>query len=873
MSDKKEEAKEGAKEEDKKEEKKEGDNKGSGGGAKEKFKNIINTTKPFDKIVTNSEDEKLFYETVRRWKVIIKEIYVISQKRFDCFLNFTIGGDLRIDTFKILEKNRSGKIVHGARGYSEYTELQEILDINTRVKFEKEIHIELRDSIISLSKQNLLIECWDYNTFKLNNFQGFVLIDLMKIIRGSVYQSANILQKVPTGEGGFLNKPLCKVEFQIFFQEIWDFVLSFEDWSSTNLNYAFNVESKELQPSIDFKLSKGKMIKSTVSQKASANPQWSVFDGPIKFRGTLMELENQSLQINIFQNESTIIKRNKISRLTDLKGITINGIIKDFLPQLKINNNKQEELPDSILIGKINVNTIPKYNQMSHETFINLDQIYVCIYFQKLTLNQVPSFCKLPVSTFITVEFNGKTYESYRIPIQINDKKFNQYMYFLLGTPNAKKILEGPIEKRLADIVSHLKTKNEISVKLWIEDSFKCLDYIGKFEINMTDIFEKGKLMERKYKSNDNSEIIYKTKVFSGEDIFEASYEVQGARLKYDLWFYPEAYTKNIELPKEGIKKRFKENPIIEKATESLKLVEEEFFELERNLIQVYQDYQNRFFNFFKTLGKEGPIFHFMDENKNFRLINSYLSKLTVKNPQCDDIFFTADIENMIKKKSQIEKITLPLENEKAMVHYIKCFRYSNAFDHIVLSPEYFMQTKKGSKFEHTILLACLLMNLYSNKKDEEEEKIEGTEGGENLSNMQINPNNTNNNSAYNSKTYAITDGKNIENKPLIDKTNDSSMINLNLDKPSNDKDLSISTNNNLSNIMSNKEIDNDRKMNVTNRSIDNLINNTKNIKIKLNKIQQNVKKKLDPRNLKKLAKKEVAVFDNVILNKFLINK
>ena len=62
------------------------------------------------------------------------------------------------------------------------------------------------------------------------------------------------------------------------------------------------------------------------------------------------------------------------------------------------------------------------------------------------------------------------------------------------------------------------------------------------------------------------------------------------------------------------------------------------------------------------------------------------------------------------------------------------------------------------------------------------------------------------------------------------------------------------------------------RKMNVTNRSIDNLINNNKNIKVNLNKIQQNVKKKLDPKNLKKIMKKEVAVFDNVILNKFLIH-
>ena len=106
---------------------------------------------------------------------------------FDCFLQFTIGGDLRINSYNVPSKGKKGKIIHGARGYNDFTEVMEILNVDSRLKFAKEIKIEVRDSIISLMKQHLIIECWDYNSMKLNNFNGYSMIELMKIIKGSIY--------------------------------------------------------------------------------------------------------------------------------------------------------------------------------------------------------------------------------------------------------------------------------------------------------------------------------------------------------------------------------------------------------------------------------------------------------------------------------------------------------------------------------------------------------------------------------------------------------------------------------------------------------------------------------------------------------------
>ena len=48
-------------------------------------------------------------------------------------------------------------------------------------------------------------------------------------------------------------KNICKVEFKFIFQEIWDFVLTFEDWSASNVNYLFGKEtSMGMYPGIEF---------------------------------------------------------------------------------------------------------------------------------------------------------------------------------------------------------------------------------------------------------------------------------------------------------------------------------------------------------------------------------------------------------------------------------------------------------------------------------------------------------------------------------------------------------------------------------------------------------------------------------------------
>ena len=60
------------------------------------------------------------------------------------------------------------------------------------------------------------------------------MIEIINIIKGDIYQNVSIEKKE-----GLLKKALCKVEFKCFFQEIWDFKLTFQDWGAANLDILF----------------------------------------------------------------------------------------------------------------------------------------------------------------------------------------------------------------------------------------------------------------------------------------------------------------------------------------------------------------------------------------------------------------------------------------------------------------------------------------------------------------------------------------------------------------------------------------------------------------------------------------------------------
>jgi len=92
------------KEEEKKEDaKKEGEGDAEGeppaDNQQDKHKMLIDTVKIIDKIILSGDDEKLEYDKFRRWKILIKDIYLTpspGSEIFDGFIQFTLGGNYRV---------------------------------------------------------------------------------------------------------------------------------------------------------------------------------------------------------------------------------------------------------------------------------------------------------------------------------------------------------------------------------------------------------------------------------------------------------------------------------------------------------------------------------------------------------------------------------------------------------------------------------------------------------------------------------------------------------------------------------------------------------------------------------------------------------
>jgi hypothetical protein len=139
----------------------------------------------------------------------------------------------------------------------------------------------------------------------------------------------------------------------------------------------------------------------------------------MKIRGTLNDLENQLLIIELQSDTSAFsIKNTKVQDKYDLKGVYLDGSIKKFVKpptnNIKTKVNKKNKniktvdennIPDTELKGKINTNMLPTFRQYGFESKLVEDEVYLCLYLQKLEFSSLPSFIKNSTNVFCTVEF------------------------------------------------------------------------------------------------------------------------------------------------------------------------------------------------------------------------------------------------------------------------------------------------------------------------------------------------------------------------------------------------------------------------------------------------------------------------------------
>jgi hypothetical protein len=183
---------------------------------------------------------------------------------------------------------------------------------------------------------------------------------------------------------------------------MWDFVLSFEDWAASNVDSLFQ-NQPDVNCGIKFNLSGDQQSIENKDFKKGSNPQWSNFTGEILFRGTENDLEAQRLEITLenVKEMNLSLGASNPKTLTDLNGVTTDGLVKTFM----INENAKDDDLESMVRGKINVNTLPKYKQQGLDAVIAEDEIYLIVRIGKLSNFNTPNFVKVPVSVFISVEW------------------------------------------------------------------------------------------------------------------------------------------------------------------------------------------------------------------------------------------------------------------------------------------------------------------------------------------------------------------------------------------------------------------------------------------------------------------------------------
>lgn len=135
-----------------------------------------------------------------------------------------------------------------------------------------------------LKERYFVIEVWEYRRFRLNLFLGKIQVSLLSIASGNIKRSNDI--KKAFGE----KRQFARIYYNILFQEIWDYKLTFEAWKGSNI-VADKGDSHD--PKIELTLMTEELIKPNVESVVvpqNKNPNFRNLKGYMHYRGTMEDL-------------------------------------------------------------------------------------------------------------------------------------------------------------------------------------------------------------------------------------------------------------------------------------------------------------------------------------------------------------------------------------------------------------------------------------------------------------------------------------------------------------------------------------------------------------------------------------------------------
>ena len=135
----------------------------------------------------------------------------------------------------------------------------------------------------------------------MNTFLGYESMRLLDIAKGSMSQSINIYDKIE--RDGEYQRMKCTLNFKINFEEVWDYMVKFIDWRTSNLEDRFKEKNDTITPKLEFNLSSRNVIANRAESNSLKNeklPYWQEVGKGITYRGTYSQLSEEFLDIKLF---------------------------------------------------------------------------------------------------------------------------------------------------------------------------------------------------------------------------------------------------------------------------------------------------------------------------------------------------------------------------------------------------------------------------------------------------------------------------------------------------------------------------------------------------------------------------------------------
>lgn len=674
---------------------------------------------PSKKPEVETNPELKLNTTVRDWQVNIQEVRVTNMLSDpqSIFLVFKIG-----DSFKKVDTlTENGKLITidtGKRGITFVSEIQDNINRDDSRLLTVTIRASYRGSYADLQKEDLVISAWKYSTWFVNTYCGEVRIPLIKVVTENVCRADEIRIK----HEGRMKKSL-RVNYRCYFQEIWNYKLTFSDFKITNLQHN---DGKPYSTNVEFALtgggtfSLGKSVK-TDTIKQDKNPLWETIKGEITYKGPLYELEDRDIDV-VIRDTSGLKKGPVCSSRISLKGISTKGSLRvPVKVTLSTSSGNKTEVrgtrgatmkdpretagkkrgeDDEIgmdfyytyLEGRVTIPEKPKYFQKGDSLILRAGGRYLCVQVGKLENIHPPETIGM-VNSFVTVHW-GNQRNSTRTVMDDFSPTFNEEMHFKISMDKDERD-----PKFYEELKNYLKSKAEITAYVWLDPKNGGFENIGYCKCTLAEIAA-GFMDEKGFYDFENKAQVKKNCRVATvkKQVISSIVESSNTFLNLSFYLFPDYPQDKLDVAELTKVEGDKVDPLVYKAIKDG--VSSEPWKTHTSFIsQVFgedlQTFREQNFQFIFAI----------DQCNMTRFLPTYLDT------------FTMDYQPPKAPEYELSQV-VTCKDVFSFVNNIPFVDEYKKTD-LIASPEFTLTQNKGSQADHVVLLACLMMGCTYESQDE----------------------------------------------------------------------------------------------------------------------------------------------------------